>query len=231
MKIESQQLLRLMTWLSPSFPIGGYSFSHALETAIEEGLVFDFATLSGWLRSDLAHGSGRVDAIFMAAAWRAVNDNNMSGLADAAALAAAMRGTAEFNLESATQGAAFMTTVSKVWGNPVFDQARDSLKGIDVAVVLPIAVGLACAASDIPLRPSITTYLHAWSANLVSAAVRAVPLGQTDGQRVTAALEQDIETTASLALGSDLEDVGSATLMIDILSMHHETQYTRIFRS
>ena len=231
MNIESEKLLRLMTWLSPSFPVGGYSFSHALETAIELDIATDVQGLTDWLRADLTEGSGRVDAIFLCQAWQAIADGDMAAFVDVASLAAAMRGTAEFNLESQTQGAAFVSTVRAVWPNEMMDKALAALAAEGINPVLPVAVGLACAVNNIPLAPSVATYLHAWVANLVSAAVRAVPLGQTDGQRAIAVLEADVVQVADEATRSDLDDIGSASVMVDILSMQHETQYTRIFRS
>ncbi|MFN3233621.1 MAG: urease accessory protein UreF [Alphaproteobacteria bacterium] len=231
MPTDLEKILRLQTWLSPSFPVGGYSFSHALEAAIEADLVRCADSLLNWLEADLTVGAGRVDALLLCASWRAVSARDAEALIDVAALAAALRGTAEFSLEAEAQGAAFLSTVTKVWCSETLLWASDCLKSAEITLVLPVAVGMACAAEELPLELSTSFFLHALVANLVSAAVRAVPLGQTDGQRVIASLEADIVHIASEALACDLDDIGSATLMIDVLSMHHETQYTRIFRS
>ena len=228
---DQSESLRLQTWLSPAFPVGGYSFSHGLETAIEKGLLDDRYSLIDWLEADISHGTGHVEVIFLAAAWRAVTEQNADALVEAADFAAALRATSEFSLESGTQGTAFLSTVMKVWPSEVLVKAVNLLRASDITPVLPIAVGIACAAERISLEQTAPQYLQAWSANLINAAVRAIPLGQTDGQHIVAALETRIAECASKAVNCSLDDVGSATLMIDVMSMHHETQYTRIFRS
>lgn len=211
-------LLRLLAWFSPSFPVGAFSYSHGIEWAIEEGLLHDAAGLERWVADVLGHGAGRNDAILLAEAWRIAGD--AQALADLRALAAAMPVTAELALETMAQGTAFARTAALAWG-----------AGQEVEQAYPIAVGVAAAEAGLPLQPTLIAYLHAFAANLVSAALRAVPLGQTDGQRTLRALEPVIVRQAALAAASSLDDLGSATLMVDWCSMRHETQYTRLFRS
>jgi urease accessory protein len=98
-------------------------------------------------------------------------------------------------------------------------------------VAYPVAVGVTAAGHGIALDPALHAFLHAVTANLISAGVRLVPLGQSDGQRVLAALESVVEATAARALATPLEEVGSAALRADLTSLLHETQYTRLFRS
>ena len=98
-------------------------------------------------------------------------------------------------------------------------------------VAYPVAVGVAAAGHGIAARSALNAYLHAVIANFVSAGVRLIPLGQTDGQRLLAALEPIVAATAARALTTKLDDVGSAAFRADIASMRHETQYTRLFRS
>lgn len=222
-----QPLLRLLTWLSPAFPVGGFSYSHGLELAVEEGLVRAADDLAAWLGTVLTHGAGRVDATLLAAAWRATRAGDDAALAEAAELAAAMRGTAETALESAAQGRAFLDTVRRVWPDPWLDQRADRLAPGGHAV----AVGVASARAGIALEPALAGYLHAFAANLVSAAVRLVPLGQTDGQRALAALEPLILAAAAAGMERPLAGIGSATPMVEWASMRHETQRTRLFRS
>ena len=222
-------LYRLLTWLSPGFPVGAYSYSHALEAAIEAGLVVDAPTLATWIEGIVGFGAAASDAVFVAATWRAVTAGNRAGFASAAELAAAMRGSAELALESGAQGAAFAGVVATTWSLPV----RAWLDALprDQAVVYPVAVGLAAALAGFPLAASLTGYLQAFAANLVSAGVRLVPLGQSDGQRVLARIEPAVACTAAAALTRAIEDIGTATPVVDRLSMRHETQYTRLFRS
>ena len=229
MTTDALKLMRLQSWLSPAFPIGAYSYSHGLERAVEAGEVRDRATLIGWLDADLRHGAGRADGIFFAESWRAVL--NGADLLAVAELAAAMRATSELALESAQQGIAFLTAVRRAWPDAALDDLATSLRQAGITPMLPVAVGMVCAVHRIELDVALPLYLHAGVANLINAAVRLIPLGQTDGQMALAALETAVAETAADAGGSSLFDVGSAAFMIDIASMQHETQYTRLFRS
>jgi urease accessory protein len=202
-----------MLWLSPAFPVGSYSYSHGLEWVVERGHIPDAAALASWIEDALVHGAGRSDLIFFAEAWRA--------------LAAAFAVSAERRLETLGQGTAFLAGVGAVWPQPALQAAFEA--GADVAY--PVAVGASTAAHGLPLAASAHAFLQAFAANLVSAGVRLVPLGQTDGLRVLARLEPLLPGLVAAALAARLEDVGGAAILIDIASMRHETQYTRLFRS
>ncbi|MDP6872972.1 MAG: urease accessory protein UreF [Alphaproteobacteria bacterium] len=224
MTTSPEQLLRLQSWLSPAFPIGAFSYSHGLEFAVEAGLVHDRKSLVDWLEADLRHGSGRNEAIFLACALAADDE----AFAEIAELAAASFGTRELALEGLSQGEAFLTTVLKVWPNKALRQRAALLQ---VQPTLAIAMAMACSAHGIDGHIAQHLFLQAWCANLVNAAVRLVPLGQTDGQLAQAALEGAIIDTARETGAASLEDLGSAALMVDWASTHHESQYTRLFRS
>ena len=219
-------LFRLMTWLSPSYPVGGFSYSHGLEAAVEAGLVKDRATLIAWLTHILRHGSGLIDAVALSNAWQAAGD--LDALDDIADLAGALKGTAELAMESELQGNAFAKITLVAWPSDALQclVERRNAKALPHAV----AVGVVCA-DAVPLAQAITAYLQGFTANLVSAAVRLVPLGQTDGQLALAALAPVVGEIAAVAQTKTLDDVGTAAPMVDILSMIHETQYTRLFRS
>ena len=222
-----EALLRLQSWLSPAFPIGAFSYSHGLETAIDDGHVADAEHLRAWLEGVLRFGAGRSDAWCLIEAWHATVQGNAVGLRDVAELAAALPGSAELSLETRAQGAAFLKTVDAVWPH-----ARlAGLGAAEIPMTLPVSVGITGAVHDLPLDLLVPLYLNAFIANLVSAGVRLVPLGQTDGQRVVAALERVVAETAEQALRREQSDPGSATPMVDICAMRHETQYTRLFRS
>ncbi len=231
--IDTPALLRLQNWLSPAFPVGAYAYSHALERAVEAGWVTGRTNLVDWLEADLRYGAGRVDGIFFAAAWRAAEARNLSELIAVAELAAAMRSTAEFALESAAQGQAFLATLRKAWPHAFLDAFAGGLADAPPAIppALPVVTGAASAVHGIPLALAAPSFLQAWAANLVSAGVRLVPLGQTDGQLAVAALEAAVIDTAREACTASLDDIGSAAFMADILSIQHETQHTRLFRS
>jgi urease accessory protein len=220
-----------MAWLSPGFPVGGFSYSHGIEAAVAAGIVFDRGSLCAYVVSAVADGAGRGDATLFAATWRAVETGDEQGFLWAAERAAAMRGTAELGLECLAQGAAFLATVRASWPDLDLHRWVGLLRDRDCKAAYPVAVALCAAASRVPLRQSVAAYLQAFSAGLVSAGVKLIPLGQTDGQRIVASLEGTISAAAVRAMERPLDDLGSAAPMIDLLSMRHETQYTRLFRS
>jgi urease accessory protein len=219
-------LARLMTWLSPAFPVGSFSYSHGLEWAVETRAVGDCATLGDWIEDILIHGAGRTDAIFLAEAWRALAANVSSKLCEVAELAAAFAPTAERRLETLAQGSAFLAAVTAVWPHP-----RIGEPGAREEIAYPVAVGVCAAAHGLPLAETTQAFLQAFAGNLVSAGVRLIPLGQTDGLRAIARLEPLIPRIAASALGATLDDIGGIAVAADIASMRHETQYTRLFRS
>jgi urease accessory protein len=225
---NASALYRLMAWLSPAYPIGAFSYSSGIEWAVEAGDITDAASLERWLAVMIADGSGFCDAVFFVHAHRAVEQSDDGALRAVAELAAAFAPSKERHLETAAQGRAFLDTTRAAWPTPALDRL---LAIWDGAIALPVAVAVACAGHRIALVPALQAYLHALAANLVSAGVRLVPLGQTDGQRVVAALEPVVAATAERALATALEDVGGAAFRADIASMRHETQRTRLFRS
>jgi urease accessory protein len=220
-------LSRLMTWLSPAYPVGAYSYSHGLEWAVEARLVTDAASLGSWIEDLLVHGAGRSDLIFLAAAWRALETGDAAVLARTVELAAAFVPSAERRLETLAQGSAFLTATLAAWPQPELEALAQG--GREVAY--PIAVGACAAAHRLPLPETAQAFAQAFAANVVSAGVRLVPLGQSDGLRVLARLEPLIPQVVAGALASSLEDIGGAAIGADIASMRHETQYTRLFRS
>jgi urease accessory protein len=226
-RIGAGDLYRLMAWFSPAYPIGAFSYSHGIEMAVEAGYIKTAADLSDWIGEILLHGAGHVDAVLLKAAYQAAADP--AALDDLADLAAAWRGTAETALESGQQGGSFLLVTRAAWGHASLD-AFAARRG-EATVALSIAIGIAAAAHRLPLRAVLAGYLHAFGANLVSAAVRLIPLGQTDGQRALAALLPITEVAVDKALATALEDCGTALPMVDLCSMQHETQYTRLFRS
>jgi urease accessory protein len=220
-------LYRLLTWLSPGYPLGAFSYSHGLEYAVEAGLVGNAAALEQFVATGLAAGAGRSDAAIFAAAWREAACGDAAGLDGIATLAAAWRGTAETALESAAQGAAFLATTRAAWPHPMIDAVARRHNSI----ALPVAVAVAAASHGIPVEAALLAYLHAFAANLVSAGMRLIPLGQSDGQRVIAALEGRVATACHDGLAIPLDMVGTAAPLAEWCSMRHETQYTRLFRS
>jgi urease accessory protein len=224
-------LLRLQSWLSPAFPSGSYSYSHGLEWATEAGYIDDRETLIDWLRADLRYGSGRNEAIFFIEAWRSAAHDDLTELFEIAELAHAFRGTSEFALESSQQGMGCLSTLRRVWPDDLLDQLSELLSEQHIPAALAVVHGVASAKQGIPADLALPAFLQSYVANLVTAGVRLVPLGQTDGQRAISALEEGVLAAAEEAMGATINDLGSTAFMVDLASMRHETQYTRLFRS
>jgi urease accessory protein len=225
---EAAALYRLMTWLSPSFPVGAFSYSSGIEWAVEAGDIGDAASLRDWLAAMLTDGAGFCDGVFLAQAHWASSSHDAAKLREIAELAAAFVTSRERQLETSAQGRAFIDIARAAWTCEGLDELISSCDG---AIVYPVAVGLVSAAHALPLEPAMHAFLHALVSNWISAGARLIPLGQTDSQRILAALEPAVGFTAKRALAASLDDLGSATFRADLAGLRHETQYTRLFRS
>jgi urease accessory protein len=224
-------LLRLQSWLSPTFPIGSYSYSHGLEWAVEAEHVHDRESLVDWLDADLRYGSGQNEAIFFIEAWRCAIADNRAKLLEIAELAAAFRGTSEFALETSQQGTAGLSTLRQVWPDRLLDWLSGALSESKVQPAAAVVLGVRSAGQGIPAATALAAFLQSYIANLVIAGVRLIPLGQVGGQLAIATLEDAILATSAQAEKATIDDLGSAAFMVDLASMAHETQYTRLFRS
>jgi urease accessory protein len=223
-------LYKLMTWLSPAFPVGAFSYSHGLEWAVENGLVPDETRLADWIMAGLAHEFGAVGAGQLRAAFEAAAAHDGEALREAIAEARAWQPTREFALESLAQGKAFITTLRDVAPpSPAMAWAAPLIAGEPIAY--PSAVGIAAALHGVPLHETLVGYFQSFTGNLVSAGIRLIPLGQTAGQRIMVKLEAPILAAAAAALTRDPGNIGTAAPMADWASMKHETQYTRLFRT
>ena len=206
-------LITLTQWLSPSFPVGAFAYSHGLAAAIAEGWIQDGPDLQAWLRDVLVVGSGRCDAIWLRLAAQTED------LARLTAEGLAFAPSFERRLEAERQGAAFVRSVNAVWGMDLPD------------LMLPVAVGAACARQGVDIELAVPLYLHGMLSNLVAAAQRLMPLGQTEAQGVLAALQADIEAVTEATRGAGLEGLSSHAFLSDIAAMRHERQEPRVFQS
>ena len=225
---DAAALYRLMAWLSPAYPVGAFSYSSGIEWAVEAGDITDAITLQRWLTATIGYGGGFCDAAIFVHVYRATASSDEPALKDVAELAAAFAPSKERFLETTAQGRAFIDATLAAWPSATLSRLMTKWDG---PTAYPVAVGITAAGHDIPLEGALTALLHAIAANLVSAGVRLVPLGQTDGQRVLASLEPVIATAAHRALDTAVADIGGASFRADIASMRHERQYTRLFRS
>lgn len=221
---------RLLTWLSPAFPVGAFSYSHGLEYAVEAGLVADRTTLIAWIEGIVRYGAGRLDGMLLLAAHRAAVDSDSDGLKEIAELASAMRGSAELALESTAQGAAFLKAIGAGWPHLAASPLLRALAHT-TGLSYPVAVGAAAAVAGIAETPVLQAYLTAFCGNLVSAALRLAPIGQSDGIAALALLEPTVSRQVERLRAAPFETLGAAALAVDWCSMKHETQETRLFRS
>ncbi len=255
--LDDAGLYRLLAWLSPGFPIGAFSYSHGLEAAIETGAVRNRGTLQSWIGAVVTQGSGRIDADILCRAHRAAAAADIDALDAVNRRGLAYRATAELALESTAQGAAFLATCRAAWPDPFLELwagagagsphppiadatgptlSRTAGEGAERSeagegVCHPAVVGAAAARAGIAVRPALLAYLQAMAANLMSAGLRLGIVGQTDGQRILAALEPAVLQAAGAAIARGPAEFGGATFAADLASMAHETQYTRLFRS
>jgi urease accessory protein len=248
-------LYRLLAWSSPGYPTGAFSYSHGLEWAVETGDVKNLQGLLDYVTAVISRGGGWVDAVLFAQAWRATPPWSPSphhapaahatppapatptapaafvALDTLTELASAFRGSAETALESRQQGGAFLDVTRKAWPHPTLDALAARQAQARTPVAHCIAVAVACAAHEIALAPALHSYIHAVAANLVSAGARLIPLGQTQAQIAIAQLAATITDIAERAQATGLDDLGTAAPAIELCSLRHETQYTRLFRS
>lgn len=207
-------LMTLVQWLSPAFPTGGFAYSHGMEQVIADGGIRTGADLALWLSDILRFGAGKQDAILLSASLEP--DADWNALAQ---ICVALQPSAERLREVTEQGAAFSRTVSALTGESM------------AARPLPVAVGAAACRLGLPKREVVALYLHAFASNLVSAAVRFVPLGQNDGQGALARLHPLISRLAEEVESLGIADIGSAVLAADLAAIRHEGMDVRIFKT
>jgi urease accessory protein len=227
---EFRERALLQTWFSPAFPIGSFAYSQGLETAAEAGLINDEATLRDWLGDLLRLGSISNDLIVAACAWRAAAAKTWPELEAVIELAGALQPSAERRFEAITQGASFLDAICAAWPCDTLTAALDRC-GKDSAIPYAVAAGLASAAHGLRLEPTLEALALAFVSSQVSAAIRLGAIGQTAAQRIVAALLPAISEATIRASAATLDDIGSACFSADLLTLEHETQYTRLFRT
>lgn len=218
---SSIALLRLMAWLSPAFPIGGFAYSHGLERAVHDGVIDDARGLADWLETLVELGSGWNDAVLFAESWRRARDGGDPG--EVAALAEALAGSHERHTETMLQGAAFLKAAA-AWPDPVLERLQSEC-------AYCVAVGAVAGANGIALQDALAAFLQAFFSNLVQAAIRLGVIGQSEATTLLAGFEPLALATAARASRSTSDDLGGCAFVSDVMAMKHETQYSRLFRS
>jgi urease accessory protein len=248
--IEPRQLLLLLNWMSPAFPIGGFAYSHGLEWAIEDGQVKTASDVKDWIEDVVMRGSGWNDAVLFARCW----EDDAGELNE---LALALAASQERWLETTRLGSAFEAAAA-VFGlgphpacrppSPICKDKREKAlddcrllpcscmgegarRADEGALAYPVAAGWACARMGIEKSHALLAFLQGFSNALISVAVRLVPLGQAQGLAVMRDMLPLIEATAERAGAASLDDLGAIVFLSDIAAMKHETQHSRIFRS
>jgi urease accessory protein len=216
---DRRNLLRLLAWSSPAFPIGAFSYSHGLENAVATGLVRDADDLRQWIASLLRQGSAWNDAVLLCEAHRCAVERR--DLAEVAELAEALSGSLERHAETMLQGDAFGTSV-RVWGET---------EALSHPAAYCVALGSCAGMHGLDREDAAAAFLQSFAGNMIQAAIRLGVIGQGQGLAILAGLEGTVATTARLAAESSLDDLGSATILSDIAAIRHETQQTRLFRS
>jgi len=211
--MNTSAILTLSQWLSPSYPLGSFAYSHGAETALAEGWIADADELQSWLSDVLTDGSGWSDAVLLCAAYKADDPHETD------AVGRAFAASHERLRESANQGAAFVKTLNANQGWDMPD------------LIFPVAAGHASARINAPIEMAASLYLQAFVSNIVMACVRLMPLGQTQGQAIIQALAPLCEKTAERACDATLDDLSSNTFLSDIAAMRHEVQQPRLFQS
>ena len=201
----------LASLFSPAFPVGAFAYSHGLETAIHSKIVHTADSLESWIETCLCDGSGRNDAILMARAWQGDDVND---------LALALAAGKERWQETCELGAAFSRQVTALYQIT-----------LDSGLAYPVAAGKTVRKLGCTLPLSLEFYLQAFVANLVSVGVRAIPIGQTEGQAIIIKLMPAIADLAKSAAAANIDDIGGCSFMADIAALHHETLEPRIYRT
>lgn len=211
--MHSEAILTLTQWLSPTYPVGSFAYSHGLEWAVENGQVTCRETMQTWIATVMQHGAGMADARFLVAAYHATDPIPVD------AIARAFSASAERYKETVLQGEAFVRATADIWKTEL------------PSLTYPVAVGHSARLHELPLELTLKMYLQAFVSNLAAAGMRLIPLGQTDGHRVIKDLTSLCREIGDVALEGSLDDLSSTAFISDIASMKHETQYARIFRT
>ena len=214
-------ILKLLTWNNQSYPIGSYSFSSGLEYAIETNVIKSAKDLRDWLKASLKYGNLQSDAILLAEAWRLIRNNKENQILELNNFAISLNQSNERYIESLEQGMSFIKISKDTWDHEFMNDH----------LMFPIAYACSAAQENIILEDTLLSYLHSNLCNLLGAGVKLIPLGQTEGQKIQLKLNSFIQKEYKNILKKNINYIGNCGWFNDIVSMKHENQYTRIFRT
>jgi urease accessory protein len=231
------QILRLLQLVSPSLPVGAYSYSEGLETLTQAGTIDSRETLQHWLTQELAVGAARLEGAIVVRAYRVLKDSTQISEAQAQLQYwnhwyGAARETEELRNQSLQMGRSMLKVLQGLDANVELHPAiPHPAMSSGIVWHFPIAFAIAAVMWEIPLSEALLGYFQSWSSNLIAAGIKLIPLGQTDGQRISWTLQQEITQAVEQVLDLDDEALGSWGWGIALASMQHETLYSRLFRS
>jgi len=226
--VSASALLQLMWLASPALPVGGFSYSEGLEAAVEAGRVTNETEAAAWLRDQLHLSLARSDLAVCAKAFKAWQRDDLAHVTELNDWVTTTRETAELRQQTQQMG---RSLVEWLKNRGEIDARVAQLKALTPAPTWPVAFALAAAQTGAPLREALLSFGFGWAENMVQAALKAVPLGQSAGQRVLAALVADLPAAVDQATALMDSERQAFTPMLAILSARHETQYSRLFRS
>jgi urease accessory protein len=223
-------LLHTLWLASPALPVGGFSYSEGLEAAVDAGLVHDEASAADWLADQLQLSLARCDLAVVAQAVPAWRSGDLARIVALNDWVLATRETQEFRLQTEQMGRSL-----QAWAQSLGALGGGVLQQLQAAGLqppsYPVAMACAAAGAGAPLADSLAGYAFGWAENMVQAAIKSVPLGQSAGQRMLARLVREIPAAVEHAVSLDDDQRQAFTPMLAILSARHETQYSRLFRS
>ncbi|RYF18382.1 MAG: urease accessory protein UreF [Comamonadaceae bacterium] len=224
-------LLQLIWLASPALPVGGFSYSEGLEAAVEAGLVRDEESGATWIAAQLHASLARADLSIVCAAAQAAREGDTVRLAQLDAWVRMTRETSEFRQQTEQMGRSLMEWMRSLDAGHGRRGSPSASPPTYEAATYPVAFGIAAAATEAPIRQVALAYAFGWAENMMQSAIKAVPLGQSAGQRILARLAREIPGAVDHALSLRDAERQAFTPMLAILSAQHETQYSRLFRS
>lgn len=224
--MDNSTLLYLLQLVSPTLPVGAYSYSEGIETLIDRGIINSKESLEGWLKNELCYGTIRTEVAVMLRIYQSIYPENLAAITYWNAWLSATRETQELRQQSRQMGRSLLKLLIEL--QPSLEKFS---KVLDIDCNYAVAFGIAAAGWQIEPEIAAIAYLHSWLSNLISAGVRLIPLGQTAGQQILFNLNNLLTQIMQEILVLKDEELSSCSWGLTLASMAHQTQYTRLFRS